>query len=374
MTLLEQASCAEAGIDQQRVDDLDAFMHEQVASGAVPGAAVMATRHQRVFVRAAWGNRLDGAPCDPSIVFPFMSFSKAVTASMIGQVQSGGGFEWDDLVSEYLPGYGCKGKEATTIRHLMTHAAGIPSGGAATPLAGPEDWASVVDVLCAMDAEWAPGSRTAYHGLSGLLLAAEIARRVSGRGFGELCTDLVLDPIGATPTLDPPADASLPIAADDDRVPILTVGRWHPAGGFYGRLDDILRVLHLHLDRGRVGERSVLAPSAWDEMHRVQYAEQIETARAAGQQPAHEFWALGLLLRGDVEPNWLTSLVTHWFGLAGAPTAAAFSHAGTSTVLGIAEPTTDIAVAVMTTSELAEGDAVAVRREAARLLGAAASA
>ena len=48
----------------------------------------------------------------------------------------------------------------------------------------------------------------------------------------------------------------------------------------------------------------------------------------------------------------------------------AFSHAGTSTVLGIAEPSTGVAVGLGTTAALSEAAAVRLRATAARLLGA----
>src|SRR5436305_10672838 len=104
MTTLDEVSCADVGIDQARVDEVTAFMEEAVGTGTSPGIALQASRGGRVFLRAAWGDRLDEAACEPSIVFPYMSFSKAITSSVICQVQAGGGFQWDDLVVDYLPG------------------------------------------------------------------------------------------------------------------------------------------------------------------------------------------------------------------------------------------------------------------------------
>src|SRR5581483_10502847 len=174
------------------VDEVAAFFGDRVATGVTPGAAVMASRSGAVFMQQAWGVLADGTPCTTDMVFPFMSFSKGISATAICAVAAGGGFGWDDLVSDHLPEYGCKGKEHTTLRHLLTHAAGIPTGGLGLPLTGPGDWRSTIAGLCALPAEWEPGTRTAYHALSGVLVAAEVASRAAGQPFAELCADLVL--------------------------------------------------------------------------------------------------------------------------------------------------------------------------------------
>lgn len=37
-----------------------------------------------------------------------------------------GHFSLDDRVCDYLPGYTSHGKDRTTIRHVVTHSAGVP--------------------------------------------------------------------------------------------------------------------------------------------------------------------------------------------------------------------------------------------------------
>jgi hypothetical protein len=102
----------------------------------------------------------------------------------------------------------------------------------------------------------------------------------------------------------------------------------------------------------------------------VHLADQIEAARRNDQAPAHEWWAIGWLLAGSCEESWSIAEVGRWFGLARTPTPDAFSHAGTSTVLGIAEPSTGVAVGLATTAALSDAAAVRLRATAARLLGA----
>jgi len=355
------------GVDAAAVQAVLSSIDEQVERGQVPGVTLAASRNGEVFARYAAGTTSDGEACPHDLVFPTMSFGKAITASAIARVQALGGFEWDEPVSRYLPDYAQRGKESTTIRHLLTHAAGIPSAGVGVSIPRPDEWTDLVAALCAAEAEWPPGSRTEYHGLSAITAGAEIARRASGRTWEELYHD-VLDPIGCGATMQIPQAGPGVVRSSPPPEPDQVA--YHPAGGYFTSVDDILRVLHLHLDGGRHGDRIVLPEAAVREMHRAQYGEEIEAARRAGEDPVHEWWAVGWLLAGECEESWSIAGVGLWFGLSKTPTPRAFSHAGTSTVLGIAEPSTGVAVALGTTAALDDAAAVRLRATAARLLGA----
>src|SRR5438445_10661698 len=182
---------AAAGMDGDAVQAACSAVEDQVEQGHVPGVTLAASRHGRVFLRYAAGTTPEGEVCPHDLIFPTMSFGKAITASAIARVQATGGFEWDEPVSRYLPDYPQKGKESTTIRHLLTHAAGIPSAGVGVSVPRPDDWTELIAALCSAQAEWQPGSRTSYHGLSAITVGAEIARRASGRSWEELYHDVL---------------------------------------------------------------------------------------------------------------------------------------------------------------------------------------
>ena len=54
------------------------------------------------------------------------SSAKAITATIVHMLVERGQFSLDDRVCEYLPTYTSHGKDRTTIRHVMTHSAGVP--------------------------------------------------------------------------------------------------------------------------------------------------------------------------------------------------------------------------------------------------------
>ena len=58
----------------------------------------------------------------------WFSSTKAVTAVAVAQQWERGKFELDDAVAKYIPEFGNRGKEAITIRHVLTHRGGFWHG------------------------------------------------------------------------------------------------------------------------------------------------------------------------------------------------------------------------------------------------------
>ena len=54
------------------------------------------------------------------------SAAKGITTTVVHMLVERGHFSLDDRVCEYLPTYTSYGKHRTTIRHVMTHSAGVP--------------------------------------------------------------------------------------------------------------------------------------------------------------------------------------------------------------------------------------------------------
>ena len=54
------------------------------------------------------------------------SAAKAITTTVVHMLVERGYFSLDDRVCDYLPTYTSHGKDRTTIRHVITHSAGVP--------------------------------------------------------------------------------------------------------------------------------------------------------------------------------------------------------------------------------------------------------
>ena len=364
---------AQVGVDATRLAALTNFLRDEHEKGAFPGALVMAIRDGKTFLSQCWGtycsvDRADN-PLDTSVHHMMYSFSKVITATVAVTAHQDGLIDYDVPLSTYIPEFKGGGKDGITLRHLMTHSAGIPTAKGAAPVWTEGEWSRAIAALCQAETEWPPGSRTAYHALSGMLLTAEAIRRVSGGApWEDLCRQRLLDPIGAAgmtfrPSLQhgpialSPQPKELPSALDENHFALLG----HPAGGAVARPEDMLRLLQLHLDQGKWQGKRLLAKKAFREMHRVQYAQQIEAARNRGENPTHEYWALGWLTRG--------ATTSGWFGFGEKASPRAFGHAGINTVIGIADPERDTAWVFLTTdSPKTDADTVRLRNTVSDLL------
>ena len=342
---------------------VDDFLRMELKAGAFPGAAVVATRggkplHER-FLGTYCGRHRRANALDSSVVHMFFSISKLITSTVVVMAQQDGGFEYDDPVWKHIPEYRGGGKDATTVRHLLTHAAGVPN----VPLASVETeakWKAAVRTLCAAKVEWPPGSKTQYHGLTGHFLAAEVVRRLSGgQPWAEICRQRLFEPLGAT-TLSfqlPGEGEAFALTPRPDKLPsrygaIYATAVGHPAGACVGTVGDLIKVLQLHLNGGRWGERVLIKPEALAEMHRVQYAREICAAVKAGKPPAHGSWGLGILIKGDG-----ASAGGHaWFGIRDLTGPRVFGHAGFDTVIAVADPDTQVAMVFLTTDSPASSE------------------
>lgn len=334
--------------------DVIAFLEAEHTAGTFPGASVIASREGKVRFERQLGTycglKRRDAPLSGAVIHPFFSFSKLVSATVVVMAHQDGLLEYDRPVSTYLPEFTGGGKEKITLRHLLTHSAGIPS----VPLGRvdtDEGWQAALKTLCEARTEWEPGSKTQYHGLTGLFTAAEAVRRVSGgKPWARLCRERLFDPLGARSlTFEvPPEDAPVALTPQPKEVPKRLAEAFqfagHPAGGCFGTVDDALKVLQLHLNGGMWKGKRLVSAGALAEMHTVQYRKEIEQARAAGTVPAHEPWGLGPLLRGEGPAGGGHA----WFGFRDQTSPGVFGHAGIDTFIGVADPVKGTALVFVT--------------------------
>jgi len=348
------AFVAEPGGDRWR--ELNAFLEAEHAAGTFPGASLIASRGGKVRLERQLGTycsleRRD-APLTEKVLHPLYSYSKLVSATVVAMACDGGLVEYDAPAHAYIPEFTGGGKEKITLRHLLTHSAGIPNA-AFGRVHTAEGWRAAVQTVCSLKTEWEPGSKTLYHGLTGLFVAAEaVRRRAGGKTWEQLCRERLFEPIGArsltfaaplegAPVALTPQPKELPARLEDA---FQYLG--HPAGGCFGTVGDALKVLHLHLNRGKWGRKRLLSEKVLAEMHRVQYRAEIQRARAAGTSPVHEPWGLGPLLRGDGPKGGSHD----WFGFRDQAAPGIFGHAGIDTFIGVADPSTGNALIFVTTN------------------------
>ena len=136
-------------------------------------------------------------PCTTQTPFNIFSASKAITAMVIHKLDEERLLHLEDPVCEFIPEFARHGKHRITIRHILSHRAGIPN---LPPeaidldlLGRPE---RVVAILADAKPRTRPGRLLAYHAVSGGFVLAEIVRRVTGSDVRKLLEDRISRPLG----------------------------------------------------------------------------------------------------------------------------------------------------------------------------------
>lgn len=212
----------------------DAARHWYCA-GMHPAIQVCIRHNGRVLLNRAIGHARGNGPDDPpdaeqipvSTGTPYCVYSaaKAITTTVVHMLVERGQFSLDDRVCEYLPAYTGHGKERTTIRHVLTHSAGVPFATGPRPdLKRMNDSEYAREKLGELKPIHPPGLVHIYHGLTWGPLVREIVSAATGRSIREILATEILDPLGFRWTNYGVAEADVPLVA-----PSYVTGRPLPA-------------------------------------------------------------------------------------------------------------------------------------------------
>lgn len=202
-----EAEPNEVGMTREGVEAIWSAAEDLYRTGTQPAIALCVRRFGRVVIDRAIGHARGNGPGEPASTprvlatpdtpFCVFSVSKAVTAMVVHLLDSRGLLRLDDPVAEYIPEFGRRGKARTTIRHVITHRAGLPS--VPGEHADPDlllDWDRIVRLLCDAEPTSVPGRRLAYHAITGGYLMGELVRRVTGRNIRDVLRDEIQRPLG----------------------------------------------------------------------------------------------------------------------------------------------------------------------------------
>ena len=159
------------------------------------GAQVYASIAGQVRADLALGEARRGVALTTDSLMLWMSSVKPVTAVALLQLYERGLLELDDPVCRFVPEFASGGKEAVSLRHVLTHTGGFPSVGLHWSTA---PWQDIIAEICAAPLEpgWVPGERCAYHVASGWYVLAEVIRRLDGREYRRYVREALCEPLG----------------------------------------------------------------------------------------------------------------------------------------------------------------------------------
>ncbi len=148
------------------------------------GGAAVAVYHRGELVVDLWGGTRDDEhdPWESDTVAMCFSTTKGVTATALHLLVDRGEIDVDDPVADYWPEFAQNGKEAITVRQLLSHSAGLHRLRSVIDRADRMlDWEYMVEHLAAAAPAYEPGTHAGYHALTFGWLVGELIRRVSGQ-------------------------------------------------------------------------------------------------------------------------------------------------------------------------------------------------
>lgn len=341
-------------------------------TGFHPGISLVVRRRGEVLlsrgIGLATGYALEdeepAVPMTPRTPLCLYSGSKAMTAVLVHRLVEDGLIDLDAPVTTWIPAFGQRGKGGITVRHLLTHRAGISR----VPMKLGDDVDRMLDHdtmlarLCASPADTRPGASQAYHAVTAGFVLGEVAQRAAEKPLRELLATMLAEPLGAWSLTYGYPDASLHTPARSASTgPLNIPGISHlvdellgtpaalitptmegsvgrralvPAGNIYASAEEAGRFMQLLLDGG-----------SWDG-HRVLRPETVAAAVAPagrlvidGSFPAPIRFTAGFML-GEVGVS-----------LFGWQAPRAFGHLGFTNILLWADPEREISVALCTTGK-----------------------
>lgn len=178
-----------------KLSELDAEINEAIAEGKCPGG-VLWFQHKTSVYRQTYGNRAvlpQMEPMTEDTVFDMASLTKVVaTAPAILKLIETGKLQLDAAVTNYIPEFVGEGKEAITVRHLLTHTSGLRPGLGRRP-----EWSGVakaIEFACGEKLRTSPGSKFIYSDINYILLG-EIVHRTSGKDLHEFTREQIYRPL-----------------------------------------------------------------------------------------------------------------------------------------------------------------------------------
>ena len=236
----------------------------------------------------ALGEDRPGAALTRDHLMLWLSSTKPVAAVALARLWEDGRLELDDPVASHIPEFAANGKDRITLRHLLTHTAGIRMLDVGWPR---DPWETIVARICAMKPEprWVPGEKAGYHNASSWFVLGEAIRRIDGRPFDRYVREEIFEPLGmADSWVGMPRDRYLSYE-DEGRIgamwnteaPEPKPHGWdteercvtvNPGGNGYGPVRDLGRFYEMLLGRGSLDGKRVLSPQSVEALtarHRV---------------------------------------------------------------------------------------------------------
>ena len=231
----------------QHFAPLTEYLGRWLSAAPAAGLSISVTNRRETLFTAGVGyaDLAAQSPALPETTFQIGSIGKSMTALALLQLVQAGRLDLNAPISTHLPWLALPSRYGPiTLRHLLSHTAGLPAGTDFAPAARYEGYA-----LRDTEAAWEPGSRYHYSN-TGYKLLGWLLEDVTGLDYASVIRHRVLEPLGMNAS-----------------EPVISHRAWH--GMATGYVD-------LHDDRPR-RLNDTLIPAHWSE-YAVGDGSQVSTA------------------------------------------------------------------------------------------------
>lgn len=295
---------ARAVLGRELHDSVQGVLKAAVADRAFPGAYVLIGDSQGILAEHGAG-RLDwkkSARPSRETVWDLASLTKVIgTTTALAQLVDSGKVRLDDVVQAYVPEWSGGGREAVTVRQLLTHSSGLPSFRPYDQQTHNPD--SLEKLLFNTLLERRPGERMVYSDI-GAFMMGEIVERVSRLSLDQYVARHITAPLRLRETrFNPPRTWRKRIAptefdslrgglvhgaVHDERAYYLGGVAAH--AGLFGSARDLSRFATMMLRGGALDGARILSTETIARF--TAYADSAFSNRALGwQKPAGSAWA-----------------------------------------------------------------------------------
>ncbi len=255
------------------------FLNAEMKRWEVPGIGVGIVKDGKIVLAEGFGyrNLEQKLPVTPDTLFAIGSASKAFTTMDIGILVDEGKLDWDKPVRAYLPEFALKDEIATermTVRDLVCHRSGLPRHDLLW-YGSPVSRKDLVGRLRFLDFSADVRTTFQYNNLM-YLTAGYIVGQVTDSSWEEFTRKRIFGPLGMTNSnfsvedSKKSADHSRPYIKKDNvvtEIPFRNIDTIGPAGSINSSVNDMLKWVKFHLDKGKVGEAQIISEAGQKEMY-----------------------------------------------------------------------------------------------------------
>lgn len=283
-----------------------AWVEAQMAQREQPGISVGLIYDQTLVWSRGFGYAkiAEKVAATPTTLYRIASITKLFTSTAIMQLRDEGLLQLDDPVKKHLPWVELRNPHpdtpVLTVRHLLTHAGGLPRE-AAFPYWSSNEFPTVEEVqttLPAQEFSIPTASDWKYSNL-GLMLAGEIVAAVANMPYTTYVTENILQPLGMENTFVETVPSDHPLLATGygrrlpntqrEPGPYSDCRGIGPAANMASSVEDLAKFVMLQFRIGPRQGKQILAGSSLREMHRVQW---LNEDWSAGRGLGFYIWRL----------------------------------------------------------------------------------